>query len=151
MSCDIAGNQEHDGWLSPQIAQGLVRFESGALVTARTGATVALPTRGYWVAGTEGGMRFDEWGGPVRLYRSGRDGAEEVAGETEFAYALELADLLAAVQGRVAAPENSGRNGLENVGLGLAFYRSCETGTRIPFTEGVPDLPPGYRNTRFTF
>ena len=69
----------------------------------------------------------------------------------ENAYGLELADLLAAVHGEVEEPENSGPNGLENVGLGLAFYRSCELGRRIGFRDGIPDLPENYRNTSFMF
>ena len=69
----------------------------------------------------------------------------------ENAYLLELADLLAAVRGEVGEPENSGRNGLENVGLGLAFYGSCESGRRIEFEDGIPDLPEDYRNTEFIF
>ena len=151
VSADIAGNQEHDGFVSPQIIKGLIRFESGALVTARTGACVALPTRGYWVAGTEGGLRFDVWGGPVQHYRPDQDQPQEVAAEIGAPYTRELADLLAAVGGEVEAPENSGRNGLENVGLGLAYYRSTETGQRVPFREGVPDLPAAYQNTQFSF
>ncbi len=152
VSADIAGNQPHGDWMSPQIVLGLVRFESGALVTARTGSTVALPARGHWIGGTEGGLRFDVWGGPVRLFRSGADEPEEVPpADGENAYVLELADLLAAVHGEVEEPENSGPNGLENVGLGLAFYRSCELGRRIGFRDGRPDLPEDYRNTRFMF
>lgn len=73
-----------------------------------------------------------------------------MAAETNNPYTVELEDLLGAVHGEVDEPENSGRNGLENIGLGLAFYRSCETGTRVPFVDGVPDLPQDYRNTRFT-
>jgi len=151
VSADIAGNQEYDGYLSPQIVQGLVRFESGALVTARTGSAVGVPSRGYWIGGTEGGLRFDRWGQPVWLYRPEKEEPEEVAAETNNPYTVELEDLLAAVHGEVEEPENSGRNGLENVGLGLAFYRSCETGTRVEFTDGLPDLPESYQNTTFTF
>ena len=152
VSAEIAGNQPHGGWMSPQIVQGLVRFESGALVTARTGSTVGLPTRGHWLAGTEGGMRFDAWGKPLQLWRSGAEEPEEVPPEDgDNPYVLELADLLAAVRGEVEEPQNSGRNGMENVGLGLAFYRSCELGRRIEFEDGLPDLPEDYRNTGFIF
>ena len=152
VSAEIAGNQPHGDWMSPQVVCGLVRFESGGLVTARTGSTVGLPTRGHWIAGTEGGMRFDAWGQPVRLYRSGADEPEEVPPEDGAnAYLLELTDLLAAVRGEVEEPENSGRNGMENVGLGLAFYRSCELGLRIEFEDGLPGLPEDYRNTGFIF
>ena len=150
VSADIAGNRPRGEWMSPQIICGLVRFESGALVTARTGSLVGLPARGHWLAGTEGGVRFDVWGGPVQLYRSGADEPEEVPPEEGNPFVLELGDLLAAVRGEVEEPENSGRNGMENVGLGLAFYRSCESGRRIGFEDGLPDLPGDYRNTRFT-
>jgi predicted dehydrogenase len=151
VAAEVAGNQDYDGWMSPQIVQGLVRFESGALVTARTGSTVAVPTKGYWVAGTEAGMRFDVWGGPVQLYRPDAHEPEAIEAEEGFPYTVELADLLAAVHGEVDEPENSGRNGLENIGLGLAFYRSCELGQRIAFDAGVPDLADDYQNTQFTF
>ena len=151
VSADIAGNQEIDGFVSPQIIKGLIRFESGALVTARTGSTVAMPTKSYWVAGTEGGLRFDVWGAPVLHYRPDADAPEEVAPEEGNAYTRELVDLLAAMDGKIEAPENSGRNGLENVGLGLAFYRSTESGQRVAFEDGVPDLPAGYQNTQFSF
>ncbi len=151
VSADIAGGREYDGYLSPQTVQGLIRFESGALVTARTGSAVGVPSRGYWVGGTEAGLRFDRWGQPVLLYRPEQEGPEEVAAEVNNPYTVELEDLLAAVQGDIDEPENSGRNGLENVGLGLAFYRSCETGTRVPFTDGLPDLPMSYQNTEFNF
>jgi 1,5-anhydro-D-fructose reductase (1,5-anhydro-D-mannitol-forming) len=151
VSADIAGNQEYGGFLSPQTVQGLIRFDNGALVTARTGAAVGVPTRGYWIGGTEGGLRFDRWGQPVLLYKPDAEEPEEVAAETNNPYTVELEDLLAAIRGDIDEPENSGQNGLENVGLGLAFYRSTETGTRVAFTDGVPDLPEDYRNTRFTF
>lgn len=151
VSADIAGNQEYDGYLSPQTVQGLVRFESGALVTARTGSAVGVPSRGYWIGGTEGGLRFDQWGKPVSLYRLHQDEPELVEAEINNPYTVELEDLLAAIHGDQDEPENSGHNGLQNVGLGLAFYRSCETGTRVDFSDGIPDLPEDYQNTRFTF
>ena len=151
VSADIAGNQEYDGYLSPQTVQGLVRFESGALVTARTGSAVGVPSRGYWIGGTAGGLRFDQWGKPVSLYRPEQDEPELIDAETNNPYTVELEDLLAAIRGDVEEPENSGRNGLENVGLGLAFHRSCEIGTRVSFTDGIPDLPEDYQNTSFTF
>jgi predicted dehydrogenase len=151
VSADIAGNQEYDGYLSPQMVQGIVRFESGALVTARTGSAVGVPSKGYWIGGTEGGLRFDRWGQPVLLYRPDQEQPEEVAAEVNNPYTVELEDLLAAIRGDITEPENSGRNGLENVGLGLAFYHSCESGTRVHFADGMPELPENYQNTRFTF
>ena len=151
VTADIAGNEEYDGYLSPQLVSALVRFESGALVTARTGATVGVPMRGYWIGGTEAGLRFDRWGQPVLLFRPDQDEPEEVPALEGNPYTVELDDLLAAVHGEVEAPENSGRNGLENVGLGLGIYRSAETGRRVDFADGVPDLPAGYQNTKYTF
>ncbi len=151
VSADISGNQAYDGYLSPQMVQGIIRFESGALVTARTGSAVGVPSRGYWIGGTEGGLRFDRWGQPVLLYRPEAEEPEEVAAEVNNPYTVELEDLLAAIHGDIDEPENSGRNGLENVGLGLAFYHSCESGTRVPFTGGLPALPDDYQNTQFTF
>lgn len=151
VSADISGNQAYDGFLSPQMVQGIIRFESGALVTARTGSAVGVPSKGYWIGGTEGGLRFDKWGQPVLLYRPDKDEPEEVPAEVNNPYTVELEDLLAAIRGEREQPENSGRNGLENVGLGLAFYRSCETATRVPFTDGMPELPADYQNTQFTY
>ena len=91
VSADIAGDGPRGEWMSPRIICGLVRFESGALVTARTGSTVGLPARGHWLAGTEGGVRFDAWGGPVQLWRSGADEPEEVPPEDgDNPYLLEL-------------------------------------------------------------
>ena len=147
--CQIAGGTEHDGLMSPELVQGVARFESDALVTLRTGSTVGLPTRGYWMSGTEGGLRFSEWGGPVEHFRGDGDEKEEIPVEEPGAYYLELCDLLAAVEGR-GGPENGGLNGKKNVGLGLAMYRSFETGRRIDFTNGLPDdVADDYRNTQY--
>ena len=49
----------------------------------------------------------------------------------------ELADLLDAV-GDDGEPENSGRNGMCNIGLGLAMYRAIESGERFAFEAGLP-------------
>ncbi|MFC1526828.1 Gfo/Idh/MocA family protein [Candidatus Latescibacterota bacterium] len=145
--CQIGGGREFDGLLSPHIVQAVVEFESGAVVTMRTGSTVALPTRGYWVSGTKGGMRFDEWGGPVQLYLPDRDGPEEIACDPARAYYLELCDLLQAIE-TGGEPENDGLNGKKNVGLALAMYRSTETGKRISFDRGIPtEVAEDYMNT----
>ena len=135
--CEIAGDAEHAGLMSPELIEALVRFESGALVTMRTGATVALPTRSYWMAGTEGGLRFTNWGGPVEHYRHENDEVQLVTCETEDAYHLELCDLVQAIE-TDGEPENSGLNGLRNIALGLAMYRSCESGRRVEIEGGVP-------------
>ncbi|MEW6755797.1 MAG: Gfo/Idh/MocA family oxidoreductase [Candidatus Latescibacterota bacterium] len=149
VSADIAGGQDHGGLLSPPILQALVRFESGALVALRTGAAVALPTMGYWVAGTQGGLRFTSWGGPVEHYRHDLDAPRSVACEPARAYYLELCDLLQAIEGG-RPPENSGLNGKKNVALGLGIYRSFETGRQVRFAAGLPlGLPEDYRNTLY--
>ena len=134
--CEVAGGTEHDSLLSPQILQGLVKFESGALVTARTGSTVALPTRGYWIGGTEGGLYFSAWNGAVAHYRHDRDEPEQVPAVEGYAHQRELRDLLAAIA-TGGEPENSGVNGLKNVALGLGMYRSFETGRRIECARGA--------------
>jgi len=147
--CQIGGGREYDGMMSPEIIQGVVTFESGAVVTMRTGSTVGLPTMGYWVAGSEGGMRFNNWGGPVLVYRSGEDAPEEVACEPSRAYYLELCDLLAAVESGGEA-ENNGISAKKNVGLVLGMYRSVETGAQTVYEAGLPkDLPAGYQNKTY--
>lgn len=147
--CQIGGGQEYDGLLSPKIYQAVVEFESGALVTMRTGSTVAVPTRGYWVGGTEAGLRFTEWSGPVEVYRPGVTQPEEVECEPARAYWRELRDLLEAIE-TDGEPENDGVNGMKNVGLALAMYRSFETGSRIEFRDGLPQGISGdYLNTRY--
>lgn len=147
--CEAAGGEEYDGLLSPPILQALIKFESGALVTARTGSTVALPSRGYWIGGTEGGLLFSEWGGPVEHYRHDVAEPASVPGEEGYAYHRELCDLIEAIEAD-GEPENSGLNGLKNVALGLGMYRSFETGGRILYEEGVPmDMPGDYQNVRW--
>ena len=147
--CEVAGGSEYDGLLSPQILQGLVKFESGALVTARTGSTVALPTRGYWIGGTEGGLYFSAWNGSVAHYRHDRDEPKQVPAAEGYAHQRELRDLLAAIA-TGSEPENSGVNGLKSVALGLGMYRSFETGRRVECVGGLPaDLAGDYRNTRW--
>jgi predicted dehydrogenase len=151
IACEAAGGEEYDGLLSPQILQALVKFESGALVTARTGSTVALPSRGYWIAGTEGGLHFSGWGDAVEHYQHDSEEPERVSAAEGYAYHRELCDLLTAVE-TDGEPENSGLNGLKNVALGLGMYRSFETGRRIRCTEGVPldaAMAGDYQNTRW--
>lgn len=145
--CELGGDTEHEGLMSPQLAQALVRFESGALATMRHGATVALPTMSYWMAGTEGALRFTNWGGPVERFRHDRDDVELITSEEPDAYHLELCDLVNAIEGN-GDPENSGMNGKRNVALALAMYRSHESGRRIEFEGGMPvDVADDYRNT----
>lgn len=149
VSCEITGGTSYDGLLSPQVLHALVGFESGAMATLRTGSTVAMPTMGYWLAGTEGGLRFTDWAGPVEHYRHDRTGREEITCEPTFAYSLELIDLLTAIE-TGGEPENSAVNGRQNIALALGMYRAFETGRRLLYRAGVPlDLPADYRNTRY--
>ena len=149
VSCRIAGEQEYEGVLSPQIVQALVEFESGALVTMRTGGTVAMPTMGYWMAGTEGGLRFTQWGGPVEHYRHDLSEKRLVSCASTSAYYLELCDLLKAVE-QGGELENSPLNGKKNVALGLGMYRACETGRHLRYSQGLPvEMAADYRNTRW--
>ena len=149
--CEAAGGDEYEGLLSPEILQALVKFESGALVTVRTGSTVALPSMGYWIAGTEGGLHFSGWGDNVQHYWHDSAEPEAVAATEGYAYHLELCDLLTAIE-TGGEPQNSGENGLKNVALGLGMYRAFETGRRIGYKEGLPlntDMAGNYRNTRW--
>jgi 1,5-anhydro-D-fructose reductase (1,5-anhydro-D-mannitol-forming) len=147
--CQLGGGREYDGLVSPGMVQAVVNFESGAVVTLRTGSTVGMPTMGYWVAGTKGGLRMDGWGGPVRLYRPGSDAPQEVACDPAQAYYLELCDLLQAMESG-GEPENSGINGIKNVGLVLGLYHSVETGKRTEFQDGLPvGLPQDYQNRKY--
>ena len=149
VSCQIAGGREYSGLLSPQLLQALISFESGALVTARTGSTVALPTRGYWIGGTEGGLRFGEWGGPVEQFRHDLAEPESVPCKETSAYYLELCDLLEAIE-TGGEPENGPLNGKKNIALGLGMYWSFETGRRIDYKAGIPvDMADDYQNVRY--
>ena len=147
--CEISRNVKYDGLMSPQLTKALVCFESGALVTMRTGGTVAMPTRNYWMAGTEGGLRFTQWGGPVEHYRHDMEEMQLVECDSLDPHYLELCDFINAIESN-CEPENSGRNGMGNVALALAMYQSCESGRRIEFNDGLPiGMPYDYRNTRW--
>ncbi|NKB66221.1 MAG: hypothetical protein GKR89_04100 [Candidatus Latescibacteria bacterium] len=149
VSCQIAGGRDYDGILSPQISQALVGFTGGALATLRTGATVAMPTRGYWLGGTEGGLRFSEWGGPVEHFVHGRDQPQIITPQSQSAYYLELCDLLNAIE-EDGEPENSPLNGMKNIALGLGMYWSFETGQRVQYQNGLPvDMAGDYQNTQW--
>ena len=82
-----------------------------------------------------------------RLYRPGEDGPELTPCSATSAYELELADLLEAIEGG-SRPEIDDVNGLRNVGLGLALYRSIELGEPVDFGNGLPDpdqVPEDYQ------
>lgn len=149
VTAQVGGGAEHQGLLSPKTVQAVAGFESGALVTLRTGATVALPTRGYWIGGTEGGLRFSEWGGPIEHYRTDFNEKRLVSAPATNAYYLELCDFLQAVESG-GEPENSPLNGKKNIALGLGIYYSFETGRRLEYSQGMPvNMPEGYQNTRW--
>ncbi len=137
VSCEIGGEREYDGLISPRLFTAVVTFTSGASAVVRYGGVVALPAPGWWVAGTAGSARFSSWGGPLELYLPDADGPQTVTCDDRLAYYLELCDLIDAIDAD-AAPSNSGRNGMENVALGLALYNSFETGRRIDFKDGLP-------------
>ncbi|MFH1570124.1 MAG: Gfo/Idh/MocA family oxidoreductase [Gemmatimonadota bacterium] len=144
--CESTGRQAYGDYLSPVVTQATLAFEEGGLATARLGGIVGFPCRGSWVAGTTGTLAWDAWEGPVRHHQPGADPAE-VPGDATSAYARELLDFLAAVESG-GEPENSAVNGLRNIGLGLALYRSMELGERVAFSGGLPDprqVPEDYQ------
>ena len=146
VSCQMAGERNYDGILSPQLSMALVSFESGALATMRTGATVGIPTSGCWVSGTEGGLRWSGWGGPVEHHRHGSDVVHIDPPREPSAYYLELSDLISAIEND-SEPRNHPLNGKKNVALGLAMCRSFQTGRRIVFAKGFPeDVADDYQN-----
>ena len=149
VTAQVGGGQEYEGLLSPAIVQAVAGFETGALVTLRTGSTVSLPTRGYWIAGTEGGLRFSEWGGPIEHYRGDFSEKRLVSAKATNAYYLELCDFIQAVESG-SEPENSPLNGKKNIALGLGIYYSFETGRRLAYDQGLPvEMPSEYQNTRW--
>jgi predicted dehydrogenase len=124
--------------------QSVLCFAGGGLATVRMGGLVGHAGGSHWVSGTEGTLTFDQWDGPVTLHRPGA--APEVTPSDQVcAYTRELEDFLVAVEKRGAA-ENSPLNGLRNVALGLALYRSLETGQPLDFDDGLPvDLDADYQ------
>ncbi len=96
-----------------------------------------MPCSGLWIGGTQGTLAFDSWDGPVRHYRPDAEAPDVISCDNTLAYALELRDLIQAIE-TDGTPENSGENGLKNVGLGLAMYRSLADGTRHRFENGLP-------------
>jgi predicted dehydrogenase len=142
---EVSGKEDYDGYESPIVLQAIIRFEMGASVVFRQGGIVAYPSRGSWVAGTRGMLAFDEWDGAVTHHNPDADGPQVIGTEEVYAYDLELQDLVDAVE-KDHEPENSGTVGLKNIALGLAMYRSIETGQAAGFTSGMPDdVPDDYQ------
>ena len=143
--CQVTGGEEYDGLLSPVVVQAAIDFERGGLATVRMGGMVAFPCRGSWIAGTEGTLAFDSWEGPVTHYLPDAETPRIIECDDTSAYALELRDLIASIENGTE-PENSGANGMRNIALGLAMYRSIEEGRRLDFADGLPpDVPFDYQ------
>jgi UDP-N-acetylglucosamine 3-dehydrogenase len=141
----LTGHRAHHGLLSPSMLQAVLVFEAGGLATVRMGGVVGFAGGPNWVAGTEGTLTFERWDGPVWLHRPGVEVPEAFTGPPVSAYRRELDDFLGLVDAGTP-PENSPLNGLRNIGLGLALYRSIETGRSFAFVEGLPlDLSEDYQ------
>ncbi|MDP6776811.1 MAG: Gfo/Idh/MocA family oxidoreductase [Candidatus Latescibacteria bacterium] len=136
--CGISGKEDYDGHISPVMLQALISFENGSSVVFRQGGIVGLPGLVYWVSGTSGALAFDGWDDPVKHHRPGAEEPELFPCSDVLAFELELADLFGAIENDTE-PENSGITGLKNIALGLALYRSIETGQPMTFTDGLPD------------
>jgi UDP-N-acetylglucosamine 3-dehydrogenase len=143
--CTITGKEEYEELVSPLMIQAVLDFENGSQATVRMGGTVGYAGGGSWVSGTEGTLVFDAWEGPVRHHVPGNAEPGVLTCPTTSAYELELRDLLAAIEND-DEPENSGINGMRNIGLGLAMYQSIARKERLEFVEGIPvDVPGGYQ------
>jgi 1,5-anhydro-D-fructose reductase (1,5-anhydro-D-mannitol-forming) len=141
VTCTASGKVEADGLRSPIVLQAVLEFDRRRLATVRMGGLVGYGGGGSWISGTEGTLCFDDWSGPVTIHRHdepkpGVVSCDDLLGDGA-AYDRELADLLDAV-GDDGEPENSGRNGMCNIGLGLAMYRAIESGERFAFEAGLP-------------
>ena len=134
---EATGKERYGDFLSPMVLQGFIGYEAGKTATLRMGNLIAMPSSGLWIGGTQGTLAFDTWDGPVRHYRPETETPDTISSDNTLAYALELRDLIQAIE-TDGTPENSGENGLKNVGLCLAMYRSLAEGTRYPFEKGLP-------------
>lgn len=135
-SATASGRIEGAGHVSPVVLQAVLEFAQGGNATCRMGSWVGYDGGGTWVAGTTGTLRFTDWTGPVFLHEPGQE-PRPFEAEDSLAYDRELADFLHAVESD-AEPENSGLNGLQNLGLGLALYQSIASGQRMSFKDGMP-------------
>ena len=126
---------------SPILMQATLEFSDRRHATVRMGGLIGYAGGGTWISGTQGTLHFTDWQGPIDVRGPGRDGLRQETcpelGAGDEAYDRELADLLGAITADVE-PENSGVNGMRNIGLGLALYRSIETGDRFLFEDGLP-------------
>ena len=143
--CTATGREEYGELASPRMIQAVVDFENGSQATVRMGGFVGYSGGESWVGGTEGTLVLQAWDGPVRLFRPGGQEPELFPSPSPAAYDLELRDLLTAVESG-EEPENSGVNGMRNIGLGLAMYQSIESGKRLDFRNGLPvDVSADYQ------
>ena len=141
----VTGREEYGDLLSPRMVQAVVDFEKGCQATVRMGGTVGYADACCWVGGTAGTLVFEDWEGPVSHHLPGATRPRLVECPSGSAYDLELRDLLAAIE-HGEEPENSGINGMRNIGLGLALYQSIASGQRVDFENGLPvDLPWDYQ------
>ncbi|MDA0334058.1 MAG: Gfo/Idh/MocA family oxidoreductase [bacterium] len=140
-SCAASGKIVDGDHRSPILMQALLEFSGRRHATVRMGGLVGYDGGGSWVSGTRGTLHFNHWEGPIDVHGPGREALrqEDCAdlGAGDEAYDRELADLLDSVRDD-GEPQNSGVNGMRNIGLGLALYRSIETGERFLFEDGLP-------------
>lgn len=144
-SCIASGNLVDGDHRAPILMQAMLEFDGRRQATVRMGGLVGYDGGGNWISGTRGTLHFDQWEGPISVRGPASDavreescaglGAGPVAGEQAFD--RELADLLDAIR-HDTDPENSGMNGMCNIGLGLALYQSIATGRRFVFEQGLP-------------
>jgi len=140
-SCTASGKIVDSDHRSPILMQALLEFSGRRHATVRMGQLIGYDGGGTWVSGTTGTLHFNDWGGPIDVRGPERDALRQQTctdlGAGDEAYDRELADLLNAVRDD-GEPENSGGNGMRNIALGLALYRSIETGERFVFDDGLP-------------
>lgn len=140
-SCVASGKLEDGAHRGPILMQAMLEFDGRRQATVRMGGLVGYEGGGNWISGTRGTLHFDQWQGPISVRGPARDAQRhEVCtdlGAGDQAYDRELADLLDAIR-LDSDPENSGLNGMRNIGLGLALYQSIASGQRFVFDQGLP-------------
>lgn len=134
---EATGKERYGDFLSPMVLQGFIGYAAGKTATLRMGSLIAMPCNGLWIGGTQGALAFDSWDGPIRHYRPDTEAPDTISCHNTLAYALELRDLIQAIE-TDGTPDNSGENGLKNVGLCMAMYRSLAEGVRYEFDNGLP-------------
>lgn len=148
-SCTVAGKLDDGDLRSPILMQAVLEFGHHRVATVRMGGLVGYDGGGNWISGTQGTLHFTDWAGPIDVRGPGRNDSRSVScddlGAGDEAYDRELEDLLVAIRDN-ASPENSGANGMANIGLGLALYQSIASGDRQVFADGLPvDVADDYQ------